>query len=385
MYDLILYFIPVIVLYFSYFIKQLHNSKKWWCILCLYLIIFLCFGYMTGSDWRSYELQYIDLDISELNIVGFIGEPGYYLYMFFWKSLGVDFWTFFISTKTICLLAIIKQINKYSNEYFYSSFAYFLPLAGFFLFIDNPMRNLIAVTIFLYALPYLMKRKYFIYILISLTATFFHLSSFFVIFFSFLLISNFKSSIIIWSYLLFNTIFFVINTETLNTFIVNTAGLIPFYERYVLNYFLLGSEYIQGSKFSLGFILKIISFIFILLARNKIENKIFGKLIFNGAIIYLFLYTFGLNIPILGRFQLYYVIFYAIANILVVDIFTENSRAYYWSYLFIATISLSFVNVTSKYVYIPYTNYIAYIGKDKPNYNYRSNYNYTNSPYYNTN
>ncbi|GHT67110.1 hypothetical protein AGMMS50239_29710 [Bacteroidia bacterium] len=42
--------------------------------------------------------------------------------------------------------------------------------------------------------------------------------------------------------------------------------------------------------------------------------------------------------------------------------------------------------ITGSYKFIPYSNYIPYVIKGEyPDFNYRSNYNYINSPYYESN
>lgn len=361
--------------------KEFNSSKTWRHFLFLYLIVFLCFGYMTGSDWRVYELRYNSLDTNNLLNISLVIEPGYYLLTLFWKTIGANYWVFNISTKIICLILIIHQIEKYSDRYFYPSLAFFLALAGFYLFIDNPMRNLIAITIFLYSIPFLIKRNYLKYSLIGLFASTFHMSAFIITITGLLLISNFKIKTIVWVYVIFNIVILILDANTINNLIINIAKIFPAYEKYISDYILSSSVYIQGRSFSLGAILKIISFILIVIGRNRIEAFKYGDIIFNGSIIYLFLYTLGLNIPILVRFMHYYVIFYVIANSLVITLFAHNTKMLYWSFLFIVSLAFTYTTITSKYAYIPYSNYISYIGKDKPNYNYRSDYNYIHSPY----
>ena len=51
---------------------------------------FLCFGYMTGSDWRSYEPIYNEIDFNNL-FYNYFFEPGYYIYMLIFKFLKIGF------------------------------------------------------------------------------------------------------------------------------------------------------------------------------------------------------------------------------------------------------------------------------------------------------
>ena len=61
---MILYFIPIIICFVSQFFKELSDNHKWYLILGVLLCLFLCFGYMTGTDWKVYEYMYDNLDFN---------------------------------------------------------------------------------------------------------------------------------------------------------------------------------------------------------------------------------------------------------------------------------------------------------------------------------
>lgn len=48
-----------------YFIKQA-NKPAWLRIYVVLLCLFLCFGYMTGTDWRVYEDIYTHINFNNL-------------------------------------------------------------------------------------------------------------------------------------------------------------------------------------------------------------------------------------------------------------------------------------------------------------------------------
>ena len=97
-----IYIIIYCLILFFAFNKKAENTKIIFNLLLLLLGIFLCFGYMTGSDWRVYEQLYNSLNFSNLleNVKGF--EFGYPITQIIFKSLGFSFWPFFIILKIIC-------------------------------------------------------------------------------------------------------------------------------------------------------------------------------------------------------------------------------------------------------------------------------------------
>ena len=66
---------------------RVHRNVRRAFIVWLY--IFLCFGYMTGSDWRAYELQYQFVDYYYLNVTY---EKGFYALFYFVKKRNFALW-----------------------------------------------------------------------------------------------------------------------------------------------------------------------------------------------------------------------------------------------------------------------------------------------------
>lgn len=53
------------------------------------LPLFLCFGYMTGSDWRGYELSFEFNNLTD--VLTYRKEIGYGLLGYFFKIVGLSF------------------------------------------------------------------------------------------------------------------------------------------------------------------------------------------------------------------------------------------------------------------------------------------------------
>lgn len=372
-----LYFLSFIFAYFSIYIKQAKNMawlKAYLCLLCL----FLCFGYMTGTDWRAYEDIYVHINFNHL-FYNYFQEPGYYIYMLPFRFFGIDFFVFFIFTKVICFIIMVKKMLFFCDKYKYIGLMYFIPCWAFYLFIDNPMRNLIAVCISLCALDYLFKRKPLPYFAIILLAMSFHTTAFIMIPAYFYMHKNLNTKKIVLLYILIN-IFFA-SRSILSIIISNLFGFIPYVQGKFNSY--VDSTNVEGGGriISLGFIIFVTFFILLCYYKEQIYKKKNGLYIWNGAVTYLLLYRLATTIEVFMRFQTYYMIFFIAGICFLTDFFTEKSKHIYISYLLVLAF-IGSLQIFTTWRYIPYTNYLCYaIQGNFPSYSFRSAYNPNNSPY----
>ena len=102
-------FIYLLILAFAIFLK-LGRTRSFNILLFFFLGGFLCLGYMTGSDWRQYEVRYESLTQEGIPVIEF----GWYFYQYVFKFIGIKFWHFFIFTKIICFAISINFLRKYS-------------------------------------------------------------------------------------------------------------------------------------------------------------------------------------------------------------------------------------------------------------------------------
>lgn len=374
-----LYFIILFILIFA----DLAHVKSKSALIFVFAVVgaFLCMGYMTGSDWRSYEIEYNETNINEL-WNGRI-EYGYNAYMLISKYLGINFWPFFIFTKWVLLYFIFKFIIKLCGNKNYFSLAMYFAFSGVFLFIDNPMRNLIGSVIFLFSIKYVLENNFTKYTLICLLSSLFHLSFLFFIPVFFILNINFKSRNFVIAFILMNLLLLFFSDS-----IVNGVKLLE-----IFNYLYTGklqeqvsgyvlSEELKDTPFTLGMLSRYMIFAIIIISRKKIESySNYGRIIFNASIFSLFITRLTLVWPISLRFSIPFSVFYSVClGIIVIKSKGNFKLLYYMFFLFIA-LGTIYTQVTGSYKYIPYSNYFEYIFSKKPDYNYRCNYNYNNSPY----
>lgn len=373
------------IIYFLLFLLSLsfafiRKANSLWKILMVINAIFFCCGYMTGSDWRQYETYYNWLNYSGIMGMIFI-EPGYVIYSYLFQIIGSPFWPFFIITKLITFYIIIHTLSKYSIGNYRLSVVFFLVIFGIFLFIDNPMRNLIGMTISVFSYKYLIERKFLKYMSIILFATMFHMSAILMLLLYPLYPIKTSNKKLIIYYILFN-IFFLIFFRFIILHVISLFSFIPLIERRMTVYFLEGDQLTNSSFLSLGFVFQISVFVLLLWKRKMIESIKYGKLFFYGSICFLFLYRIGSIVDIFYRLQLYYSILYAIGVGFIFSTFKIKSNKIIYNLCLSLYLSLVlYTTITSDYKYIPYTNYIEYINKEEMSFEERSQYNFTNSPY----
>jgi len=373
-------FIYIAVIVFCWLLAlspKLTKSSRVQSLFAIALILFLCFGYMTGSDWRTYEKWYDWVDILSL-FSGYSKEPGYYFYMLLFKVLHVSFWPFLIITKVIIFFLMFRCVQQLYPDNIFLFWMYFLPWFGFFVFIDNPLRNAIAVTIFLLSLKHLINRSFLKYMAFMLLAISFHFTAIIMLPLYYLANKRISNSILIIAYFLTNIVFAFHGIQM--KFIELIFSNFPYIDQIITKYIDLNRTAV-GTTFSFGLALHIMLFFLILSFRKSIENKItFGYYIFNLAILYPFFFRFGLTMQLATRFQLFLSVFFVIAIISIFKFFDSNLKVCY--VIFLLFISLIACKNIMSYKYVPYSNYLQYvIINDYPSYEYRSSYNINNTPF----
>lgn len=334
---------------------------------------------MTGSDWRQYEELYMNAQsLSILNEVN--KEKGFPLFFVACNKLGLSFWPVWIGIKFVCYYIMIKMLLRYTTKYsFLWGILIFYAYFSLFYFIDNPMRNLMAATVYLFAYDSLISRKRNLYIIIVLLGSLLHAS---ILFF-------------LPVYFIYNEKRFLKNKTLIISLVYFYVVMVVFWYsniREVVEQFLItvegedfrGQRYLQqeGSLISVGFITMCSFFSLILYNRDVIKecskNPNFLLLF---SYIYIITYIMGFFIPILSRLSMFCFIPFISAFCIAMQGFKGVLRRI----LNIAVIVFMFAtltkNITRDYRYVPYSSYIEYIGIEKPSYMERVYYNMVHTPY----
>ena len=373
---MISYLIIVFLFLFLDRFKRVSPFVKY-CILA-YIAVFMCAGYMCGSDWRSYETKYLTYRLDDM-----LEEPGFPCLSITARNIGLSFWPFVIAVKFLCLLAFYKYIKQYATDSnLYLALLFFFSFYGIYLLIDAPMRNLCAIAIFLWGLLLEKKNKWYPWFL-SLIAIGFHVSA--VVGILYLVLRNYRISSWIYLGAYIVAVIISLKSDYINDNAGNTLiGQILFadkIERYIENGF--GGESVASSALSLGEILKIFLFFVVLLCRKYIERLNNGVLIFTGAMFFFIIAKMGAAIDVLMRFGCFFAVYYALALCYASEAFFKPYKKMFRTCVVLLAVLQTCLTVRVDYRFVPYTNYFEYLlfHDNMPSYNYRSDYNFKNTPY----
>jgi len=379
---MIAYFIPPISILLLKYLNNININNirteiigiKYWIII---LAIFIyCGGYMTGSDWRSYEIIYNSISIK--GALSYTRENVFYLYMLIFKTLGISFINFLIFSKILIFCCITYNILKYSIDEYFALFLFWgIQYFTLFIFVNNPLRFMIAMGIISFSYEKIIKRSFLSYIIIILIAAYFHISALIMIpvYFFQNIINISKIKII----LIYSIYYLIFSREYILLFAKLFNSIIPFFT-FLLRTYLIRMQYEQNSLFSIGSIFNYLIFIIIIINSEKIKSKKYGKFIFYMSLIYFISFKLGLLIPTISRISLYFFIFYISSiTILIKEIKHRNILILF---LIIYTIISSYKSIYNSYVYYPYSNYYLFSSiNGQKDYQYRSDYNI--NAYYN--
>ena len=355
--------------------NRLFNNKQARHFLLIIVCLFLSTGYMTGSDWRAYELLYDEAtDLS--NLSNYDKEIGFFYLFYIFNKIGLEFWPLWILLKIACFYSTIKFLSYYTSGNYKYAFLYFFSYFALFYYIDNPMRNLIAATIFLLAIRLIYERKLLKYIVLLLICSCFHASVLFMAPIYFLGNRKPPSNKIILTIisLVYLVFLFFWNTSLIES--VNSLATVLFGREY------RGMNYLnqEGIGISAGMLVSIAIYIYILSKKEEILklNKYAGIML-NFSLIYILTFLIGYFIPIIGRLSMYCFLPYLVCFSYAMQV--EKNRTYI-SLLYVPFVFIVLVKtITTDFRYIPYTSYLEYIFKEKPSYDERSMYNLYKSPY----
>ena len=353
--------------------KYLKRNTKLYYIVAIFVYIFLCFGYTTGSDWRNYEVVYNDELLLEKYAVL---EPGFVLLVRAFNVITSDFWVFNALMKCFYLYSLLFFFS-YFCSYKWTSLAMSFSFSSLFMLIDCPMRFMIAMGIFLFSCIAYLKGKYVWTTIFSLISVACHITMVvpILLLFSFRLAKSFSKISIFWLIVLYVLSFFLSKVEFIYNYIFNNIlgvlGLAKF-ENSI--YTVLNTDGLA----ILGAFKIFILFMLILLNKKNILKCENGYLIYYISCLYFLSFNILFSIPTGFRFGIFlsYFVSIALSYILRNKIYNNLFEKYLCKKILIALLLITlYKDVYSTYKYYPYTNSIYYILTGHLPYNYRDSYN----------
>lgn len=360
---------------FCFLIEYLKKRKsKAYIFLIIMLFAFLCFGYMTGSDWRGYEDSYDSQDF--LRIEG-TGELGFIFVTRFFSSFIHDFWVYNGLMKCIYLASLISFIKIFSPKPYYA-IALGFSNSLLFMLIDCPMRFMMAMSLVFIACILLLKHRNLANIIISiiLLAVSVTLHTSMVIMIGFVLLAFFAP--------MFSKVkpVFILLAFIGTILLASFSGIFDFIFNNLIP--MVGDDrfdaYTRKEQSSLMTIntVKYILLLLIFLANKKsILTQQYGSYIYLYTSLYFIFFPITYSIPTMFRLNIFFGIFADISFAYILCNWKKNSRAKMEGTIIIAmTLFMLCRNCATDYKLTPYSNSIPYIisGKHLP-YSYRDSYN----------
>lgn len=354
---------------------QMVKIKRYYLVL---LALFLCFGYMTGGDWRGYELYYNDFSQYEWK---FISEPASWLVFSTFPHVIKDYWLFSGLVKCFYFFSLLMLFKRITN-YYVASIASLMQISLVFMLIGNPFRFMMALIPINYALGLFIenvegknnkKRTLIILSLLLLSALLHNSCAIFLLLFVFVWFVSDLSKIN--RFVLF-AIFLLCIVITSNTALINS---IKDYFNSILFIFGDVKDYSEeyaaedtSSLFSIGNILQIFFFILVLLTRDGIIKKYeLATFVYTMTVYFFFLDRILLLIPTGFRLAIPFGYFYAIYIVYMLK-----------QYKLVGNVVVLYLSIQmtmtawNDFSMIPYSSSIPYIVQGHLPFDYRYNYNF---------
>lgn len=183
-----IYLIVLFILFIPVILFDVAGIKKgingWYFLEFIILVLLAGLRYRVGGDTLFYmsffdsypklnELTDFDFVLAEFN-------PLWYVFNAFTKFIHDDFTTFQIFHAIVVNSIFFWFFRKYSNYFFTAIFIYFF---GYYCYFNMEiLREILAISFLMLSIPFLNKRNYFMYYLLSVVALFFHYSAVFMFF-----------------------------------------------------------------------------------------------------------------------------------------------------------------------------------------------------------
>lgn len=370
------------ILYLLFFlicflIENLKKSKSLSYLFFLFsLYAFLCFGYMTGSDWRGYEMGYDTQDFLRMETTG---EVGFIFVTKFVSGFVHDFWLYNGIVKCLYLASLIKFFRCFTSKP-YISVALGFANSLLFMLIDCPMRFMMAMTLLLFSITLIISERsirniVICIILLSISVTL-HTSMIVMVI------------LVILAY--FAPLFSKLNPIIISLFFMGTLILAGFSNifNFIFNNIIpmVGDDrfdnYTRKEQSTLMTIntIKYIILFFILLANRDsiVKSHKYGIYIYFYASLYFVFFPITYSIPTWFRLNIFYGYFADISFVCVISNWNKKSlkRKLECGIIISMTLFMLCRNCYMDYKLTPYSNSIPYIisGKHLP-FSYRDSYN----------
>ena len=268
----------------------------------IFLLFFACTRFGVGTDYFNYYKIFSGLpdnlskyfnNLTLIDLMSYGVEPGFSFLIILFKSLNLSYLQFIAFCSLIPLTLIFYTIQKYSIN---KTLSLFIFIANYYMvYIESALRQGIAMSIFIYAVLYLISTKkiinYFFLIFIGIT---FHLSLIVTLIIPIILKFNKKLFLNKYSVIFLSIIAF-------------TAGIV--FLRSIVSIFPRAAYYMGGDSFYFAIFLKSLNIILVFYMYTRVKNNL-SQTEISLLKIYIFgnmFYFFVSSISVFSRLTEYFI------------------------------------------------------------------------------
>jgi hypothetical protein len=309
------------------------------------------FRYGVGTDYFNYVNifnSHIEMDLKTYTDINGIAETGYFILEKVSYSLMGDARLVFLSTAFLTITFFYLGMKRYRLRY--PGLIFLLYLLTIFPMTMNAVRQGVAVSIMFYAFTFILNKKPFRYLLITLFASLFHISALLLIPFYFVgRFLDVKKSILLKDHFIAKSRYFIrigVASILMLLVVASTFALvlnIPGFEKYAL--YLDLDEY--GANY-IFYVRLLMLLVLMLLAKYVIFKGDYRQnaFLFAGAVIEVILLILGFTSPFIKRQALYFSPFLIMLLPNIIDIFSTKIRSRAVMYALCLIYGLSFFAIS---------------------------------------
>lgn len=287
----------VLAVFFAYLAK-FKNMQYSLLVSFTLIFLFLAFRFNFGNDYKAYLEGFIE--INKYRSIDFFNsglhfEPGWILLCRLFEPLG--FFSLIIFLSLINCIVYYKLVKRYVPKHLYW-FAVFLYVfnTGIMLVHASAIRQSLAIGLFMFAIPYLIRKDFIRYFAIVFMAYFVHTSAMILVPIALLSLYHLK----------INKLFQVILAAVFVSLIVFGQLLLPFITKFVSANLDRYEFYHQGSEIGTGLGLLMVFFLLIVTAYYHNKQNKSDAVLFKIVMVYLMLAPLGLTILMIARVGMYF-------------------------------------------------------------------------------
>lgn len=145
-----------------------------YAMIAMYIFIFTFESIYSNSDMQGYRDAYLSFQYLNKSFTSIIGnkDPFYYILNYFFYKLGFGFYWWHALIGIFYSFALYNLIKHYSSNV-YISFIVSISL-GSFGFMLSALRQILAISVIMFAFKYLEEKRVFKFIVLTLFASLFH-------------------------------------------------------------------------------------------------------------------------------------------------------------------------------------------------------------------